>query len=90
MQQEPGLIEEDVLLAVTTLSFDIAGLELFLPLSVGAQVVIASREVASDGTLLCQELEKSGYDHAGNSHNLADALKCRLARQSTIENFLRW
>ncbi len=60
MQREPGLSEDDVLLAVTTLSFDIAGLELYLPLVVGAQVVIASREVASDGMLLSQELERSG------------------------------
>jgi len=37
MQREPGIKSQDVLLAVTTLSFDIAGLELWLPLSVGAQ-----------------------------------------------------
>ena len=39
----------DRLLAVTTLSFDIAGLELYLPLTVGARVELASRAVASDG-----------------------------------------
>ena len=33
MAREPGLLPSDVLLAVTTLSFDIAGLELFLPLT---------------------------------------------------------
>jgi len=38
----------DVLVAVTTLSFDIAGLELMLPLVAGAQVVIADRETAAD------------------------------------------
>src|SRR5690606_36397360 len=32
MQKEPGLTSDDTLLAVTTLSFDIAGLELYLPL----------------------------------------------------------
>ena len=36
MRREPGLESSDVLLAVTTLSFDIAGLEIWLPLSVGA------------------------------------------------------
>ena len=46
MRREPGLSAEDVLLAVTTLSFDIAGLEIYLPLTVGAKVVIASREQA--------------------------------------------
>jgi amino acid adenylation domain-containing protein len=40
--------DRDVLVALTTLSFDIAALELMLPLVAGAQVVIASREVAAD------------------------------------------
>ena len=49
MREQPGLRAEDTLLAVTTLSFDIAALELFLPLVVGAQVVIASQEIVADG-----------------------------------------
>src|SRR5262249_14766810 len=49
MRREPGLSESDVLVAVTTISFDIAGLELYLPLTTGAKVVIASREDAGDG-----------------------------------------
>ncbi len=57
MRQRPGLQPEDRLLAVTTLSFDIAGLELYLPLVVGAQVIIANREVASDGTRLAKLME---------------------------------
>nr|VFJ99651.1 MAG: AMP-binding enzyme [Candidatus Kentron sp. H]VFK01137.1 MAG: AMP-binding enzyme [Candidatus Kentron sp. H]VFK04145.1 MAG: AMP-binding enzyme [Candidatus Kentron sp. H] len=44
MARRPGLTERDTLLAVTTISFDIAGLELFLPLVVGATLVLASRE----------------------------------------------
>jgi len=44
MRQEPGLTNQDVLLAVTTISFD-AGLELYLPLIVGARIVLVSREV---------------------------------------------
>ncbi len=60
MAREPGLGRDDVLLAVTTVSFDIAGLELFLPLTVGARVVIASRSVASDGTLLEAALVEHG------------------------------
>src|SRR5207237_990526 len=44
MRQQPGLTAQDVLVAVTTLSFDIAGLEIYLPLLVGARLVIASRE----------------------------------------------
>ena len=41
------MTREDILLAVTTLSFDIATLELLLPLTVGGRVVIANREVAN-------------------------------------------
>jgi amino acid adenylation domain-containing protein len=48
MSEEPGLGAEDVLLAVTTLSFDIAGLELWLPLLVGARVVVAPTASVSD------------------------------------------
>ncbi len=58
MQEAPGIRPEDVLLSVTTLSFDIAGLELYLPLIAGARVVVASREVAVDGVLLIKALEQ--------------------------------
>jgi amino acid adenylation domain-containing protein len=50
----------DVLVAVTTLSFDIAGLELFLPLVTGGQVVIAGRDVAADPAKLMGLLADSG------------------------------
>ncbi|HLF25329.1 MAG TPA: amino acid adenylation domain-containing protein [Anaerolineae bacterium] len=60
MQTEPGLSPEDILLSVTTLSFDIAGLELYLPLITGARVVIASRDVAVDGPRLLALLNQSG------------------------------
>lgn len=48
MRREPGLTETDVLLSVTSMSFDIAGLELFLPLTAGARVVLATREEVFD------------------------------------------
>ncbi|MBN2109391.1 MAG: amino acid adenylation domain-containing protein, partial [Deltaproteobacteria bacterium] len=57
MQREPGLAQQDVLLSVTTLSFDIAGLELFLPLITGARVVLAGRDEAIDGFRLKQMLQ---------------------------------
>ena len=41
MRDQPGIAVDDVLCAVTTLSFDIAGLELYLPLTVGARVLLA-------------------------------------------------
>ena len=58
MSQRPGVAKEDTLLSVTTLSFDIAGLEIYLPLVVGARVALVSREVASDGVELLQRMEK--------------------------------
>jgi amino acid adenylation domain-containing protein len=60
MRWTPGLNQDDVLVAVTTLSFDIAALELFLPLITGAKVVLASRETAADGRQLAKLLERSG------------------------------
>jgi non-ribosomal peptide synthetase component F len=60
MRREPGLTADDVLLAVTTLSFDIACLEIFLPLTTGATLEVATREVASDGTLLLDTIERTG------------------------------
>ncbi len=59
MQKDLKINESDSLLAVTTLSFDIAILELLLPLIVGAKVVIANSEVVTDGALLAQSLEDS-------------------------------
>ena len=59
MRQVPGMTANDVLVAVTTLSFDIAGLELYLPLLVGGRLVVAPRETTSDGRLLMQLMAKS-------------------------------
>jgi amino acid adenylation domain-containing protein/non-ribosomal peptide synthase protein (TIGR01720 family) len=58
--ESPGMTEKDVILAVTTLSFDIAGLELFLPLVTGARLALASRETAADASRLGAALVRSG------------------------------
>jgi surfactin family lipopeptide synthetase A len=57
MQARPALNERDSLLAVTTISFDIAALELYLPLMVGARCVLASREATGDGRRLSSMLD---------------------------------
>ncbi|TDK28519.1 amino acid adenylation domain-containing protein [Luteimonas aestuarii] len=62
MQREPGMGEGDRLLAVTTLSFDIAGLELYLPLIAGGTVVIATRDQAMDGDALRALVESRGIN----------------------------
>ena len=59
MQREPGLDSQDTLVAVTTLSFDIAGLEIYLPLITGARVVLATRQQATDPLQLAALLESS-------------------------------
>ncbi len=60
MAKQPGMTSSDRLLGVTTLSFDIAGLEIYLPLTLGASVEIVSREIASDGNQLLARLLQSG------------------------------
>ncbi len=60
MRREPGMTADDRLVSVTTLSFDIAGLEIYLPLTVGARVVLAPREVVADGLALVRLLRESG------------------------------
>ena len=52
MRERPGIDSEARVLALTTVAFDIAQLELFLPLIVGARVYIAPRETAVDGNAL--------------------------------------
>ncbi len=58
MAREPGLQAGDVLAAVTTVSFDIAGLEIWLPLTVGATVLVIDRDTAMDGERLKSTLSQ--------------------------------
>ncbi|MET3441655.1 amino acid adenylation domain-containing protein [Variovorax paradoxus] len=60
MKDAPGMTEDDVLVAVTSLSFDIAALELYLPLLSGARLVLASREVVRDGNALGKLVDDCG------------------------------
>jgi amino acid adenylation domain-containing protein len=56
----PGFSAEDRLLALTTVAFDISGLELLLPLASGGSVVILDAAQARDATRLRQQLEAPG------------------------------
>ena len=60
MAFEPGISVDDKLLSITTISFDIAGLELFLPLIKGARVVFADYETTRDGHLLLDLIQNKG------------------------------
>ncbi|MCR9278932.1 MAG: amino acid adenylation domain-containing protein [Pseudomonadaceae bacterium] len=58
MANEPGMTRDDVLLAVTTTSFDISVLELYLPLLVGGTVVIADRAMSTDSQALANAMSE--------------------------------
>jgi amino acid adenylation domain-containing protein len=60
MSRAPGISSGDVLVAVTTSSFDIATLDVFLPLIHGARVVVASRDTVSSGAALLSLVRRSG------------------------------
>ena len=57
VRKTPGISANDTVLAVTTISFDVATGELLTPLCVGANVVIAGRDTVTDGFKLKQEME---------------------------------
>lgn len=57
MSKIPGISSDDILLAVTTLSFDISVLEMFLPISYGASVYIANNAETNDGRSLISLIE---------------------------------
>lgn len=57
MKEAFSLGEEDRLLAVTTVAFDISALELYLPLISGAQIVIARKETIREPHALAQMIE---------------------------------
>lgn len=58
MVKNTGINSEDSLLAVTTLSFDIAGLELYMPLICGARIVLAQRDEITDGKRLIELINR--------------------------------
>jgi amino acid adenylation domain-containing protein len=58
MQRVPGIAPDDRLVAVTTLSFDIAFMELMLPLTSGAEIVVAGRDDVRDGGQLRRLIEE--------------------------------
>ncbi len=59
MRKKPGFTEDDVLLSVTTVCFDISGLELYLPLISGGTTNILSGKVTNDGIVLREMIENT-------------------------------
>jgi amino acid adenylation domain-containing protein len=62
MQREIGIGADARMLAITTIAFDIALLELCLPLTVGACVIVCDRDTAVDGRALARRLDASDAD----------------------------
>ncbi len=60
MAERPGLRALDVVPALTTLAFDIAGLEIYLPLAAGGRVEVLGREEGGDGLRLAERLLEIG------------------------------
>ncbi|MFP5260531.1 MAG: amino acid adenylation domain-containing protein [Blastocatellia bacterium] len=60
MGRRLGLDHTDRLLSVTTISFDIAALEIFLPLSLGGSVVVAAQDEVNDGEKLIERIDAAG------------------------------
>jgi amino acid adenylation domain-containing protein len=58
LSQQPGIKPNDRLLAITTISFDISDVEMFLALIAGAQVIVVSSETAADGNLLLDKVKQ--------------------------------
>ncbi|GAA1263709.1 hypothetical protein GCM10009677_14200 [Sphaerisporangium rubeum] len=58
-----GASRDDVWLALTSLSFDISGLELYLPLVTGGRTVVADADVARDGRALAELVAAEGVTH---------------------------
>jgi amino acid adenylation domain-containing protein len=59
MQKRPGMSADDVVLAITTITFDPSVLELILPLTVGARIVIVAREDVMDAQRLREAVTQS-------------------------------
>ncbi len=59
MAIKPGLEHNDTMLAITTQSFDISVLELFLPLIKGGKVILAQEIETKNGQCLIELIEKN-------------------------------
>lgn len=60
MAKEPGFTAEDSIVALTTISFDIAALELYLPLICGGTIILADRLEVTDGFALVERIRTGG------------------------------
>nr|WP_009948742.1 non-ribosomal peptide synthetase [Saccharopolyspora erythraea] len=74
MHEDAGLAQDERMLAVTTVSFDIAALELYLPLVSGATVVLADEDAVRDPRALGELIERAGVGHVQATPSLWQSL----------------
>lgn len=60
MRSQPGITNADTVMSVTTISFDMVVPDLFLPLIVGAKLVIATEDIVADGSALLRLMQEHG------------------------------
>ncbi len=58
VKNSPGMSEKDIFLSITTISFDIFELELYLPLLSGGVLIIADKDTARDGRKILEIVRK--------------------------------
>ncbi len=83
MRREPGFEQDDVMCATTTLSFDIAATELYLPLITGARTVIATEVQRRDPRLMWELIEQSASTVLQITPSLLQLLQV-ARRQETV------
>ena len=59
MQKVPGLSSSDVMLSINSIAFDVAAMEIFLPLSVGAQILMVERDKIANAWKLKEAIDNS-------------------------------
>lgn len=74
IQDVIGLSSSDRFVARTTIGFDIAGLEIFLPLMCGAQIVLANRDDSRDPMAISRLIARESASHIQATPSFWDAL----------------
>ena len=91
MQRAPGMTPDDVLVAVTTLSFDISVLEILLPLVTGASVVVANHDEVVDGAPVGRPRRaRRRHGAPGHAHDVGDVARIRMGRPTRPARAVWW
>ena len=81
--QDLKLTPDDIVLAWSTIAFDVAGLEIYLPLAFGARLYLVEKEMVKNGGVSMEQVRSfSGNGHVGNAHHVSALARGRVARRS--------